>query len=129
MADFIRAETIEGIQRLYTLRLQGAPPEDGVVATAEVWVAALKKRFATWHETQDIGRIRSGFDVLLLDVVRWPTPAMLIERIPKRKPPPAIGKRTVFTEAEIQRGKQAVQTALATIMAAQIERNEKWQKN
>ena len=46
MADFIRAETIEGIQRLYTLRLQGAPPEDGVVATAEVWVAALKKRFA-----------------------------------------------------------------------------------
>ena len=118
MDDFIRIETIEGIQRLYTLRLQGAPPEDGVLATAEVWVAALKQRFVGWNETQDAGRITAGFNELVLDAVRWPSPAMLIGKIPPRKPQARLSApRRQWTAAEIAANKQKLAQILTNLAA------------
>lgn len=119
MADFIRQEVIEGIQRLYTLRLQGAPPEDGVVATAEVWVAALKKRFAGWSEEQDAGRIGQGFDELVATALRWPSPALLIGKIPPRKVQARLtAPRAAFTDAQ----RAANKKRMAAILAGLVEK-------
>lgn len=114
MVDFIQQEVAIGIQHLYVLRLQGAPPEDGIALTAKVWIGALKKKYKTWNE-EDKGRISKGFDSLILEVTRWPSPAMLIEHIPPRPEKLQIGYKPKFTQEELERNKQNIRNLSNTL--------------
>ncbi len=90
LPDFARRETIRGLQKLVMLRLQGAPPEEGIELVAAVWLEALASLKIGWEEQHDQGRIQAAFSRLIADAERWPPPKMLIERIPPRPPPKAL---------------------------------------
>lgn len=104
MADFIRTEVVEGLQKLYTLRLSFAPSPDGVVLAAQVWIEAISSLPISWCD-QDRGRIRKAFTLLLQDVDKWPSPKQLIDRLPARKPLPSL-PQPPMSAVEIERNKQ-----------------------
>lgn len=85
-ADWLRNEVIEGVQKLFALRLPGAPAADVVGMTATVWIEALAAHAIRWDERQDAPRIQRAFQ-LLLRADRWPVPRDLITAMPPRPEP------------------------------------------
>lgn len=106
MKAFIRKEIIAGLQLLSTLRLQGAPPADGIEATAHGWLIALEARTAGFEEPQDQGRITKAFELLAAQSFRWPPPVALIELIPDRPQPKLLTRNKSLTPEEKRQGKK-----------------------
>ncbi|WP_239352749.1 hypothetical protein [Snodgrassella communis] len=104
MKAFVRQEIIAGLQLLCTLRLQGAPPSDGIEATAQGWLIALEPRTAGFDEQLDQGRITKAFQLLAAKTVRWPPPVALIELIPERPRPKQLGHDTKLTKEQKKQG-------------------------
>lgn len=104
MKAFIRQEIIAGLQLLCTLRLQGAPPSDGIEATAQGWLIALEPRTAGFDEQLDQGRITKAFQLLAAKTVRWPPPVALIELIPERPRPKLLNHDKRLTEEQKRQG-------------------------
>lgn len=90
LARWIEREIARGLQGLIALRLPGAPGEDTVALTLDVWLAALAPRAATWHEEPDAERLRSGFRALYGRCDYWPAPRDLLDALPIRAPPVAL---------------------------------------
>lgn len=95
---WFRGAIAEGLQRLTTLRLDGGPPKDAVVATAAVWVDALWSMNIAWDQALDAGRLQRAFSMLAGRSQRWPNPATLREVLPARTkqarlPAPPISPR------------------------------------
>ena len=95
----LRNEVLLGLQKLVMLRLQGAPPEEGIKLVAAVWLEALAALPVAWDDTLDAGRISRAFARLLPLVERWPPPRLLIEQLPPRPvqrrleaPPPKLSE-------------------------------------
>lgn len=103
---FVQHEVLRGLQKLVALRLQGAPPEEGIKLTAAVWLEAMAALPIGWDKQQDAGRITAAFAQLALDAERWPPPKMLIERLPKRPPLPQLAYDRTPTPEEEARGKE-----------------------
>lgn len=89
--DWLSDEIITGLQKLVLLRLPGAPPEDAVVGTVEVWIEALTYR-RQWDESLDRPRIRRAFALLCGGSDSWPSPKMLVDGLGCRAPPKALPK-------------------------------------
>ncbi len=95
---WLNVSIAQGLAGLVLLRLPNTPPEDMIKATAKVWVTALTtvKLYGGWNEVEDKWRIESAFTRLYAECDRFPSPKMLIERLPKRKvlelPEPQITK-------------------------------------
>ena len=79
---------IDGIQRLYALRLEGAPPADSLQATATVWLDTLGYK-RSWGE-DDAVRVARAFAGLCAACRRWPAPAQFFDHLPPPPPPPAL---------------------------------------
>ena len=70
-----------GLQRLYTLSLQGSPAADVLAFTAETWVSVLYPA-RRWEQERDLPRLTEAFRLLAGQVERWPTPKALLDCMP-----------------------------------------------
>lgn len=87
---WLEREIARGLQGLIALRLAGAPADDSVTLTLDVWLAAIECQAVTWNEQADAERIRRAFRTLYRICDRWPPPKVFLENIGNRDPPPAL---------------------------------------
>lgn len=106
LPKFVRDEILTGLQKLMMLRPDGAPPNSGIKLTASVWMEAIASLPVNWDERLDAGRIGQGFSRLLAEIERWPTPKMLIERLPPRPEPLKLEHKRRLTPEEKARGRE-----------------------
>lgn len=92
--DWMRELILAGLQKIYTLSLDGTPAMEVLPGTAMAWFEALMAD-RSWDEARDTDRIRAAFTTLARTRDRWPAPvhfmAALRPREPLRglpKPPP-----------------------------------------
>ncbi|MGB5147485.1 MAG: hypothetical protein WBN86_10210 [Porticoccaceae bacterium] len=81
---WLEREIAQGLQGLVALRLPGAPAEDSITRTLDVWLAALGHRSRTWHEALDAERIRRAFIELYRRCDQWPSPRRFFDHLPPR---------------------------------------------
>nr|DAS24834.1 MAG TPA: hypothetical protein [Caudoviricetes sp.] len=84
----IHNAVIDGVQRLYVLRLDGAPADDTLPLTTQVWLDAIAWR-RQWAD-DDLPRLQQAFVALTATAKRWPQPATLLEMLPPRPTPLAL---------------------------------------
>lgn len=106
LPPFVRREVLRGLQKLAALRLQGAPPREGIKLTAAVWLEAIATLRIGWDRQQDAGRITAAFAQLAVDAERWPPPKMLIERLPPRPEPKLLNYQYHATPEQEARGRE-----------------------
>ena len=109
--QWVEREVARGLQGLVALRLPGAPGEDAITLTLDVWLAALAPRAGGWHEQTDAPRLREGFAQLFATVREWPAPSQYLDCLPARSPPPAL-PRPPFSEAELKNNRRRVRALL-----------------
>jgi hypothetical protein len=88
--DWLRDQTIVGLQKLLVLRLPGTPPDDTIQAVAEVWIEAMDRPYVQWNQDLDARRIDRAWRELLATVTRWPAPKHLLDLLGNRDPPRAL---------------------------------------
>lgn len=125
LPKFVSDELLTGLQKLMMLRLEGAPPADGIKLTASVWVEAIASVNISWVEQLDKGRITAGFTRLFAEIERWPTPKMLIRCLPPRPEPPKLEHKRQLTPEEKARGRENLKK-LYQIIAEICERKKQW---
>ena len=125
LPKFVSDELLTGLQKLMMLRLEGAPPADGIKLTASVWVEAIASVNISWVEQLDKGRITAGFTRLFAEIERWPTPKMLIRCLPPRPEPPKLEHKRQLTPEEKARGRENLKK-LYQIIAEIFERKKQW---
>ena len=87
---WLEREIARGLQGLIALRLAGAPADDSVTLTLDVWLAAIECQAVTWNEQADAERIRRAFRTLHRICDRWPPPKVFLDNLGNRDPPPAL---------------------------------------
>ena len=92
---WLEREIARGLQGLIALRLSGAPADDSVTLTLDVWLAAIESLSVNWNEQLDAERVRRAFRTLYRICDRWPPPKVFLDNLgnrdpPKARPPPPI---------------------------------------
>lgn len=87
---WLEREFARGLQGLVALRLSGAPAEDSITLTLDVWLAAVSGLARGWHEHLDAPRIRKAFATLYRTCERWPAPRHFLDCLDARSPPPEL---------------------------------------
>lgn len=88
--DWLRAEVASGLQRLVALALPGQPPAETIALTAGAWCDVLAGMNVVWEQQQDAPRLRAAFEVLAMQVERWPAPTHYLRLMPPRVSPPEL---------------------------------------
>ena len=96
---WLEREIARGLQGLIALRLAGAPADDSVTLTLDVWLAAIECQAVTWNEQADAERIRRAFRTLYRICDRWPAPKLFLENLGNRDPPKALPEPPITPEA------------------------------
>jgi hypothetical protein len=79
---------MDGLSKLFSLRLDGSPPEETLEVTAMTWVEACCYG-RTFEPGRDRERLNEGFRLLLRVAERWPAPALFLKCLPEwREPSP-----------------------------------------
>lgn len=86
--DWISDAVMDGLSALVALRLKGAPGEDSIEFTADIWVRAFRQH--VFIRELDEPRIRAAFDRIFGRIREWPAPLDVIERMPPRPPQKAL---------------------------------------
>lgn len=92
MADWLQTEIITGLQQLFALRLPGAPGEDTIVGTAQVWLHAIRSSGIAWNQELDSVRIKGAFNALFRSCDRWPAPKQFLDSLGSRAPAKQLPK-------------------------------------
>lgn len=87
---WLEREIARGLQGLIALRLSGAPADDSVTLTLDVWLAAIESLSVNWNEQLDAERIRRAFLTLYRICDRWPAPKLFLDNLGNRDPPKAL---------------------------------------
>lgn len=87
---WLEREVARGLQGLIALRLSGAPADDSVTLTLDVWLAAAESLSVNWNERLDAERVRRAFRTLYRICDRWPPPKVFLDNLGNRDPPPAL---------------------------------------
>lgn len=87
---WLEREIARGLQGLIALRLSGAPADDSVTLTLDVWLAAIESLSVNWNEQLDAERVRRAFRALYRMCDRWPPPRVFLDNLGNRDPPPAL---------------------------------------
>ena len=87
---WLEREIARGLQGLIALRLAGAPADDSVTLTLDVWLAAIECQAVTWNEQADAERIRRAFRTLYRICDRCPPPKVFLDNLGNRDPPKAL---------------------------------------
>ena len=98
---WFRGAIVDGISLLMTLRLDGSPAADTIVATGAAWIRSLWRR-RWWHQERDLPRIVAAFDSIAASFTSWPAPAHLIHALPPvdHQHPIAIRARIAYLKTE-----------------------------
>lgn len=112
--QWIEREIARGLQGLVALRLPGAPAEDAITLTLDVWLAAVAPRARDWREPTDAPRLREGFAVLFGTVREWPAPRAWLDAMPARAPLPALPPPPMST-AERARNRLRIRRLLESL--------------
>lgn len=100
--DFwLRGIICEAFKRMIARRMQDAPAADVIESVAADWIDIVGEGMT---EEQDRERIITGFKLIFRECRRWPQPAELLKRLPRRIVKPQAG--TVNVEA-VDEGSQA----------------------
>jgi hypothetical protein len=86
---WLEREVARGLQGLIALRLPGAPGEDAITLTLDIWLAALTTRAAAWTEA-DAPRLNHAFRCLYAQCTQWPAPRQLLDALPDPRPQVAL---------------------------------------
>jgi hypothetical protein len=86
---WLEREIARGLQGLIALRLSGAPADDSVTLTLDVWLAAIESLSVNWNEQLDAERVRRAFRTLYRICDRWPPPKVFLDNLGNRDPPKA----------------------------------------
>ncbi|WP_257010246.1 MULTISPECIES: hypothetical protein [Burkholderia cepacia complex] len=105
---WLEREVARGLQGLVALRLSGAPAEDSVTLTLDIWLAAIEDRATTWTELGDAERIRRAFRTLYRVCDRWPPPKLFIDNLGNRDPPRRTLPAPQISEQERQRNRETL---------------------
>lgn len=90
MRSGLEREIARGLQGLIALRLSGAPADDSVTLTLDVWLVAMESLSVHWNEQLDAERVRRAFRTLYRICDRWPPPKLFLDNLGNRDPPPAL---------------------------------------
>lgn len=82
---------LTGLQKLYTLHLDGTPSREVIPGTALFWVEVLTAD-RVWDESRDRPRLEAAFAILGRTRERWPAPAHLLAALPKPEEQRRLGK-------------------------------------
>lgn len=111
---WLEREIARGLQGLIALRLIGAPADDSVTLTLDIWLTALDSMSVLWDEQQDAERIRRAFRTLYRICDRWPAPKLFLDNLGNRDPPKALPPPRITPE-EMKRNKQRVNDLIARL--------------
>lgn len=111
---WLERELARGLQGLVALRLNGAPAEDSITLTLDVWLAAVSGMARGWHEHLDAPRIRKAFATLYRTCERWPAPGQLLGCLEHRPVPAALPVPAV-TEEQRQKNLLRIQAIKKTL--------------
>ena len=103
---WLEREIARGLQGLIALRLSGAPADDSVTLTLDVWLVAMESLSVNWNEQLDAERVRRAFRTLYRICDRWPPPKLFLDNLGNRDPPPALPPPQISEE---QRKKNVAQ--------------------
>lgn len=87
---WLEREIARGLQGLIALRLSGAPADDSVTLTLDVWLAAIESLSVNWNEQLDAERVRRAFRTMYRICDRWPAPKLFLDNLGNRDPPKAL---------------------------------------
>lgn len=91
---WLRRIICEAFKRMIARRMQDAPAADMIHAVAEDWLDIVGEGMS---EELDQERVIAGFKLIFRECRRWPQPAELLKRLPRRIVKPQSG--TVNVEA------------------------------
>jgi hypothetical protein len=104
---WLRRIICEAFQRMISRRMQDAPLSDVIAEVAEDWIDIVGEGMT---EELDKERIIAGFKLIFRECRRWPQPAELLKRLPRRIAKPQAGTVEVdaFDEEAHARGSAAL---------------------
>lgn len=79
---WLRVLICHAFERMFPRRMQDAPAADAIEIVAEDWVDIVGEGM---NEEQDRERIIAGFKLIFRECKRWPQPAELLKRLPRRQ--------------------------------------------
>ena len=85
---WLRSLICHAFNRMLSRRMQDAPAADLIKIVAEDWVEIVGEGM---NEEQDRDRVVVAFKLIFRECRRWPQPAELLKRLPRRPPPAAPG--------------------------------------
>ena len=103
---WLEREIARGLRGLIALRLSGAPADDSVTLTLDVWLVAMESLSVHWNEQLDAERVRRAFRTLYRICDRWPPPKLFLDNLGNRDPPPTLPPPQISEE---QRKKNVAQ--------------------
>jgi hypothetical protein len=105
----------EMFKRMVASRMQDAPAADVIASVAANWIDIVGEGMT---EELDRERIIAGFKLLFRECRRWPQPADLLKRLPRRQSPPLqkgdIGGFAV-DEGQHERSSEAIDSILENL--------------
>lgn len=125
---WLEREVARGLQGLVALRLVGAPAEDSITLTLDVWLAALSARSLQWVEHLDAPRLRRGFMELYRICDHWPPPKLLMDHLGNRDPPAASLPPPRPTEEERARNLERGRAIKQRLMESLLQRGKETDK-
>ncbi|MFZ4857940.1 MAG: hypothetical protein ACOYL3_16240 [Desulfuromonadaceae bacterium] len=109
---WLRRIICEAFKRMAARRMQDAPAADMIVAVAEDWLDIVGEGMT---EELDYERIVAGFKLIFRECRRWPQPAELLKRLPRRPSAP-LRDRAVEVEAVDEEAHERAAEALNKIL-------------
>ncbi len=99
------------MERLRLLNLDGAPAGVAMGEVTRIWAETLAGRNIVWDKELDTLRLHRGFMELAANCDRWPSPNMLMQRLPSRPQRQALPAPQI-TEEQRQRNLRAIRCML-----------------
>lgn len=111
---WLRLLICKAFQHMIPLRMQDAPAADMIHFVAETWIQIIGEGMT---EELDRERIIAGFKLIFRECRRWPQPAELLKRLPRRVVKSQSGTVNVqaVDEAAHERSAEAIDAILESL--------------
>lgn len=111
---WLRGIICEAFKRMIARRMQDAPAADVIASVAADWIDIVGEGMT---EALDRERIIAGFKLIFRECRRWPQPAELLKRLPRRIVKPQSGTVNVdaVDEGQHERSAEAIDAILDSL--------------
>jgi hypothetical protein len=116
---------------MLALSLRNAPQADIIHLTAEAWYLSLEASGQMYAEARDAHRLLKAFKKILPTLKFWPSPADILENLPKIENTTQIEAQNGPVSDELQGG-EALWSLLYDVIDGKIDTEEaikQWQSN